>query len=323
MYKHKKSNVEKVVVKDIELWETQVLTLEGLIDQMYDAGGFTAKHLAEGVYILEKMFQDDDCVTFLSFPASIVATGARGILKDLLKEKLVDVVLTTCGTIDHDLARSWGAYYHGSFMVDDAELHKKGINRLGNIFIPTENYGILLEEKVRPLLERLWDEGKRELSTKELVWAFGNFVDDPGSILYWSAHNEIPVFVPGITDGAFGCQLWMFAQEHRGFKIDLFKDQQELSDIVFTAKKTGALVIGGGIAKHHTIWWNQFREGLDYAVYITTAVEYDGSLSGARVREAISWGKVRSNARFVTIDGDATLVLPLMIGAVRERLRQK
>jgi len=80
------------------------------------------------------------------------------------------------------------------------------------------------------------------------------------------------------------------------------------------------LIIGGGISKHHTIWWNQFREGLDYSVYITTAFEYDGSLSGARVREAISWGKVKEDARFVTIESDATLVLPFMIATLKKRL---
>jgi deoxyhypusine synthase len=112
----------------------------------------------------------------------------------------------------------------------------------------------------------------------------------------------------------------MFWQEHKDFKINLFEDEQELMNIVFDAKKTGALMIGGGISKHHVIWWNQFRDGLDYVVYITTAPEYDGSLSGARIREAVSWGKVKENAKFVTVEGDATVILPLMIAALIERL---
>ncbi|MDO9537717.1 MAG: deoxyhypusine synthase family protein, partial [Thermoplasmata archaeon] len=86
------------------------------------------------------------------------------------------------------------------------------------------------------------------------------------------------------------------------------------------AKKTGALMIGGGISKHHTIWWNQFRSGLDYAVYLTTAVEHDGSLSGARIKEAVSWGKVRKDASFVTVEGDATILLPIMMSAVVDKL---
>ncbi|MFW6197193.1 MAG: deoxyhypusine synthase family protein, partial [Thermoplasmatota archaeon] len=81
----------------------------------------------------------------------------------------------------------------------------------------------------------------------------------------------------------------------------------------FPADETGALMVGGGISKHHTIWWNQFRDGLDHAVYVTTAVEYDGSLSGARVREAVSWGKVREEADYITVEGDATVLLPLIL----------
>ncbi|MCJ7562239.1 MAG: deoxyhypusine synthase family protein, partial [Thermoplasmata archaeon] len=132
------------------------------------------------------------------------------------------------------------------------------------------------------------------------------------SILYWASRNQIPIYIPGITDGAFGAQLWLFRQQHPDFTVDVLKDEQELSDIVFTSKKAGALMIGGGISKHHVIWWNQFRGGLDYAVYLTTAEEYDGSLSGARIREAVSWGKVKESAKYVTVEGDATITMPII-----------
>ena len=90
------------------------------------------------------------------------------------------------------------------------------------------------------------------------------------------------------------------------------KDELALSNIAFDNKVTGALMVGGGISKHHVIWWNQFKGGLDYAVYITTASQYDGSLSGARLTEAVSWGKVKEKAKYVTIDGDATIILPII-----------
>ena len=89
-----------------------------------------------------------------------------------------------------------------------------------------------------------------------------------------------------------------------------------LSNIAFDNKKTGALMIGGGISKHHVIWWNQFKGGLDYAVYITTATQFDGSLSGARLTEAVSWGKVKEKAKYTTIDGDATIIVPVMLAAL-------
>ena len=241
----------------------------------------------------------------------------------MLKRNLVDVVVTTCGTLDHDLARVWKDYFHGSFMADDCELHKKGVNRLGNIFIPLECYGAILEEKMQPILEELY-QIKQKWSTKDIIWEFGKRLEKEkngkDSIMYWAWKNKIPIFVPGITDGAFGSQLWMYYQDHRDFTIDLFSDEQELSDIVFDAKKTGAFIIGGGISKHHVIWWAQFKDGLDYAVYLTTAVEYDGSLSGAQTREGISWGKITEKADNVTIEGDATVLLPLMVSTLLERL---
>jgi deoxyhypusine synthase len=313
--------MKKQPVKDIQI--RKGMNANQLIKELYDSGGFTAKKVAEGVDILEHMVKQKNCIKFLSFPACIISTGTRGVIKELLKRKLFDVVITTTGTVDHDLARVWKHYYHGTFMADDKELHQQGINRLGNIFIPLECYGKILEEKIQPVLNNLY-KIKHKWSTKDLLWEFGKRLEKEkngtDSLLYWAWKNKIPIYIPGITDGAFGSQLWMYYQEHRDFTIDLFQDEQDLSDIVFTAKKTGAFIIGGGISKHHVIWWNQYCEGLDHVVYITTAVEHDGSLSGAQTREAISWGKIAEHAENITIEGDATVLLPLMISALLERL---
>ena len=314
----RKGELLRKAVRDIEPTDS----VDDLVCEMGEAGGFTAKKVAEGVDILERM-ERAECTKFLSFPAALMATGTRGILRTMAEKKLVDVVITTCGTVDHDLARTWRDYYHGSFEMDDATLHRLGVNRLGNILVPNESYGIVLEKKVQPILEGLWGSGKRSLSTRELLWEFGRRADSHRSFLWWCWKNKIPVFIPAIFDGSFGYQLWSFWQDHKDFRIDGFRDEADLADIVYTAKKTGALIIGGGVSKHHTIWWNQFREGLDYAVYITTAPEWDGSLSGARMREGISWGKVKEQADQVTIEGDASVLLPLMVSALEQRLRRK
>ena len=305
----------KEAIKDYEFSEK--MSVEELVMQMEKAWGFTAGKVAVGVEILERMMKTENCVKFLSFTGNLVATGTRGVFKELVKRKLVDVVITTCGTLDHDVARCWKNYYRGSFIMNDAKLHEKGINRLGNVLVPNDSYGKIIEEKMQALLQSLWKENIREVSSSQLCREIGKRICNKSSILYWAAKNGIPIYVPGITDGAVGYQTWLFSQDH-DFKLNLLKDSGELSDLVFTAKKTGALIVGGGISKHHTIWWNQFKGGLDYAVYITTATAYDGSLSGARLREAISWGKVKERAKQVTIDGDATVMLPIMLAALRK-----
>ncbi len=299
-------------------------SLDRLVRRLGDGGGFSAKAVAQGVDILAEILADREMTVFLSFPADIVATGLRGVLTTLVREGYVDAIVTTCGTLDHDLARSYKPYYHGEWTLDDADLHRRHLYRLGNLVIPEANYGTIVERKMRAILERLYRQGTRSLSTVALARAIGESIPARAttSLLRAAADRQVPVFVPGITDGAVGSQVWLFWQDHKDLAIDLLADEQALSDLVFDAKRSGAIMIGGGISKHHTIWWNQFRDGLDAAVYITTAVEWDGSLSGARTREAVSWGKVKPTARHVTIDADATVVLPWMVGAALERQRR-
>jgi deoxyhypusine synthase len=195
---------------------------------------------------------------------------------------------------------------------------KVGIHRLGNVLIPFENYGNVIEKKVRACLKELYfNRNKKHVAPSEILDFIGSTLND-SSFLYWANKNRIPVIVPGIVDGAVGSQLWLFHQQHRDFSIDLLRDQNTISDIVYDAKRTGAFMIGGGISKHHTLWWNQFKGGLDYAVYLTTSPEWDGSLSGALVEEAVSWGKITSKASRVTIHGEATTLLPFIYAALHD-----
>jgi deoxyhypusine synthase len=239
-----------------------------------------------------------------------------------VKNEMVDVIITTCGALDHDLARTYDDYYAGDFRMDDGMLLENNIHRLGNVLVPMKNYGPLIEGKMQRYLNAMYKEGQRGISTYELTSQIGSHLDE-SSFLYWAHKKRIPVFVPGIVDGAVGSQVWLFNQRHKDFYIDILKDQSRLSDIVFEAKRTGAFMIGGGISKHHTLWWNQFRSGLDYAVYITTAPEWDGSLSGALVAEAISWSKVNRKARQTTIHGEATVLLPFIYASLNTSTKNK
>ena len=294
-------------------------TLTELLERFGTAGGFTAAKLATAAGIMRRM-HDSDCTVFLSFPADIMATGTRGVLRQLVSNGFIDVIVTTCGTLDHDIARTLANYYHGDFEMNDTELRERGINRLGNVLVPDDSYGIPIEKWMQLFLEDLYKKQTRWIPREiwhELGARLAREERGNESLLAACVAQNVPVFVPGFSDGAVGSQLWQFWQSHRDFTPDILADEHALSDIVHDAKATGALMIGGGISKHHVIWWNQFRDGLDYAIQVTTAPEWDGSLSGARIREAVSWGKVRPEAQRVTVEGDATVLLPLLAGALR------
>lgn len=313
--KQKKTN--DVLVDKVKDYNIQSSSLSLLINDMMHSGGFESTNLSTGINILQKMMKDMKCTKFLSFIGAIMSTGVRGIIRDMLRYKMFDCVITTCGAIDHDIARTSANYYSGDLRMDDHLLLKKGIHRLGNVLVPQESYGPVIERKMQQCLRKLYNEGKKNISTYELLEHLGGLLDE-SSFLYWASKNHIPVIVPGIVDGAVGSQLWLFNQRHKDFSINILSDETKLSDLVYEAKKSGAFMMGGGISKHHTLWWNQFRGGLDYAVYITTASEWDGSLSGALVTEAISWGKVKDKALQTTIHGEVSTLLPFIYSALLE-----
>jgi deoxyhypusine synthase len=304
------------VVRDYSLESAGV---SSIIKAMSASGGFQSRNLSYGVDILRTMRGEKRCTKFLSFVGALLSTGVRGIIRDMLKNNMFDCVITTCGALDHDVARTYKRYYAGDFRMDDSILLKKKIHRLGNVLVPEVSYGSLIERKIQSCLEDLYSsqKTKQDFSVYDIVSHIGSTLDE-SSFLYWAHKREIPVIVPGIVDGAVGSQIWLFQQQHKDFKIDILKDESKLSDLVYDSTKTGAFMIGGGISKHHTLWWNQFRGGLDYAVYITSAPEWDGSLSGALVSEAISWGKVAEKAKQTTIHGEATTLLPFIYAALKE-----
>lgn len=293
-------NGDGMEIKDIERFR---------IENMKSVG-FQATNLGMAIEIIEKM-KSKKATVFFGFTANLVASGIRGLIADWVRKKFVDVVVTTGGALDHDLIKAHKPYLLGSFYENDAQLHSKGINRIGNILVPNDRYE-LLEEKMRPIFEKCYEKYGRIASPSEVAYEMGLSIKDEHSFLKWASKNKIPVFCPGITDSAIGLQAYFFKQKRKDFGIDVTKDMKKLADIVLNAEKTGAVILGGGISKHHIIGVNVVRGGLDYAVYVTTAQPWDGSLSGARSNEGISWGKIKEMARHVTIDGDATIVFPIL-----------
>ena len=305
-------------VQDISIGEET--SIDKIFEKMSKSGGFESRNLADGLSVLAEMINEKECISFLSFVGAIISTGLRGIIKDMIEHRWFHVIITTCGALDHDIARHFSNYNEGSFTLDDAELNDADFHRLGNVLVPMDSYGPLIEKKMQMFLEEEYNNGTREMSTEDVCKMIGKHLGDD-SFLHSAYKNDVKVIVPGIMDGAVGSQIWLFAQKHSDFKLNIIKDADTLSGIIFKAKKSGALMIGGGISKHHTLWWNQYRDGLDFAVYITTAQEFDGSLSGALVREAISWGKVTQNAKQTTIHAEATTVLPFLYSALLSKIK--
>jgi len=293
------------MIEDIDAAALAALDAE----KAYANCGFQATSLARGISIIREM-KKRKATVFLTFTSNLVASGLRGIITELCRRRFVDVIVTAGGSLDHDLIRSAKQYQLGGFIMDDAELHRKGVNRLGNILVPNECYEYL-EKFMQETYEELY-RGSKLASPSQIARKIGERTRED-SFLHWCAKNKIPVFCPGITDSAIGLQTYFFKQKRKDFGIDVTKDMNELAQTALSADCTGGIVLGGGISKHHAMGVNLLRGGFDYAVYVTTSSPWDGSLSGARTNEGISWGKIKEKANHVTIDADATIAFPLMM----------
>ena len=273
--------------------------------------GFQGTHIQAAANVVKQM-RSSDATVFLAFTANMMASGLRGVLTQMVEEGLVDAVITTGGSIDHDIIKAYKPYGLGDFNMDDVKLHRGGINRIGNIMVPTKHY-VFLDKKMQKIYGDIYRK-KRVFTPSELNDHIGSVLPK-GSFLAACHERSVPVFCPGMIDAAVGMHLFFFRQKHRDFIMDTAGDLHKLADIVYDAKETGGIILGGGISKHHLIGANLMRGGLDYAVYVTTASEYDGSLSGAHPKEAKSWGKIKEKGRTAMVFGEASITLPLIIAA--------
>ena len=294
------------------------MTVGELAEEMRRAGVIGAGRVGKAVEIVAEMFSDPDYTTFITLSGPLVPSGMRLIFRDLIRDGYVDAVVTNGANMVHDIVEAMGkAHMVGEVDVDDAELLERGINRVYDIFIESDTW-VALEGFVWGILDGLPEERRVDVPFHGLLREIGLRLDDEGSILFTAARKGVPIFCPGLLDSMLGIPLWMYSKRSR-LVINPLKDFDLLGDVIYEAKKTGAIILGGGMPKHHTQYMNTLREGLDAAVQISTARVEDGSLSGAPLKESVSWGKLKGD-KASTIFGDVTVVFPLIVAAALERI---
>ncbi|CAD7925814.1 unnamed protein product [Amoebophrya sp. A120] len=255
------------------------------------------------------------CKIFLAYTSNLISAGLREQLRFLFQHSMVQVATSSAGGIEEDLIKCLADTYEGAFSLDGVALRKQGLNRIGNLLVPNKNY-CLFEDWMAPLLHKMHDEQEQYgvvWTPSTFIHRLGKEIDDERSVCYWAYKNNIPLLCPSITDGSIGDMLYFHTFKRPGFVIDVVADIKRINDEAMKARKTGVIVLGGGMVKHHTMNANLMRNGCDFCVYVSTAQEFDGSDSGARPDEAKSWGKIRVDANPVKVYSDATLVFPLMV----------
>ncbi|MEK6886188.1 MAG: deoxyhypusine synthase [Nanoarchaeota archaeon] len=276
--------------------------------------GFQASHLGKAIDITNEMIKENTFI-FLGYTSNMISSGNRDIIRYLVEHKKVNVLVSTTGGIEEDIIKCLGDFYLGDFRASGEKLRKKGINRIGNIFVSNDRY-VDFEKFLQPILEELYYEQKqtnKPVTPLKIIQKMGEKINNKNSIYYQAFKNQIQVYCPCITDGAIGDNVYFFKFKHPDFILDVAEDVKWFNDTTIGLKKSGAIILGSGIVKHAILNANMLRNGLDYSVYINTAQEYDGSDAGALPEEAISWGKILPNAKTIKVFADATIVFPLLV----------
>lgn len=280
----------------------------------FGSTGHQASELARAIEIIKAM-RRDKCTIYLGYTSNMVSSGLRDVFRYLAKHKMVDVIVTTAGGVEEDFIKCLGPFILGEFTLPGRNLREKGINRIGNILVPNARY-CDFEDFFVPILEKMDTEQKETghvITPSEMIARVGKEINNEESIYYWAAKNGIPVLCPALTDGSIGDMIYFFSFKHPEFKLDIAADVKKLNDITLDAKKTGLIILGAGVVKHHILNSNMLRNGADYAVYLNTSQEFDGSDAGARPDEAVSWGKILPDSKMVKVFGDATILFPLIV----------
>ena len=270
--------------------------------------------------ILAEMFTDQNYSNFISLAGPIIPGGLRTLVVDLVDQRLIDGIVTTGANVTHDMLEALGhRHIAGSATLDDAELRQHGLSRIYDILVEQKAIEHL-EKTTYRMLNRIPQSKRRNIATYELLWEFGKQLRDNHSLLRTAQKRSVPVFCPGIFDSMLGLNLWTYSRLDP-LMINPFKDFSKLVDMTYETKKVGAVILGGGMPKHHVLIANSYRGGVDAAIQITLDRPEGGGASGAPLEEAISWGKIKNEKKLATVVGDATVIFPLLTLAALERVK--
>ncbi|MFW9792689.1 MAG: deoxyhypusine synthase [Candidatus Thorarchaeota archaeon] len=287
-------------------------SISEFVDAMSGVGVLGAGRVGRATHITKRMFNDPECYTFLSMSGPMVPGGLRVIVSHLVEKGLVDAIITSGANIVHDLVEAYGGgHYRVPPSTDDYKLREAGMGRIADIFVQEKDFE-QFEKSIYTFLDALPAEKLTTLAPSEFLAELGETIDDVTSIIKQASNRGVPIFSPGLMDSMLGFHLYTYSTTKK-MSLDFVKDLRILGDIITKQKKTGAIMLGGGLTKHFTMGSTILRGGLDMAVQITLDRPEGGSLGGAPLVEGVSWKKMQTESNFETIIGDATVLFPLLI----------
>ena len=298
-----------------------------LVDEMRGIG-FQGRSLGVSVEVWQEMLGEEGLSIFLGLSGAMVPAGMRRIITFLIKNRMIDCLVTTGANLFHDAHEALGKHHYlGSERMNDSKLYEHQIDRIHDI-LASESEFRGLDNLIADFAGEL-DSDKR-YSSREFIYLFGQMVANSGgaedSILVSAYRAGVPIFVPSLSDSSIGIGLVIASRKGSHITVDHIKDVNEITSIVEASKKTGVIYIGGGVPKNFiqqteivASLFGKKGMGHEYAIQYTTDSPQFGGLSGCTFDEAVSWGKISTEAKQVQVFADATICLPIVAHALYEK----
>jgi len=294
------------------------MQVKELVEQMLSTGAFNAGRMGQAYQIAKNMIKDTGTTKFLAISGALISAGLQKVFVQMVNSSMVDIIVTTGAILTHDLLEDLGEHHVKLQQSNsDSELREKGINRIYDVAAADSSFA-KMEGFVLDVLEQDFrNHCQKPVPTHVFLNGLGKRMSEK-SLLGAAIRKEIPVFCPAIMDSMLGVHVLSFS-ETTGFTLDPIAELKKIISLSFSAKKTGAIVLGGGVPKNYTFQACLVSgKMLDYAIQFTMDRPEHGGLSGASLEEAVSWGKISSKGNTVTVIADVTIALPLLVASLLE-----
>ena len=308
------------------------MTISDLIS-FFGSTGFNARRLSEAAAMFKKMIETDATIC-LTISGAMTPIGLGKSISTLIERGFIDWIITTGANAYHDLHFAYGLpVRQGHFDVDDDILYSQQIVRIYDVYIKEvetlQHQDKLIQDTIRNISKRKVDYIK-DFSTSDLSYILGenayyhsSFPDK--SFMVSAFKNEVPVYIPSLTDSSIGMNMIPLFYESALPPINLLSDISESAAILWKSKISGGIELGGGVPKNFfqqtgpTLYQIlKIKEGgHDYVIQLTDARPDTGGLSGATIQEGKSWGKIKtSHSGNVIVYGDSSVYFPLLCSYV-------
>ncbi len=300
-------------------------SVPGLLEKMEQIS-FQGRNLAIAHQLWLQMLSENS-VVMMGMSGALIPAGMRRLVSYLIKNRFVDVLVTTGATLFHDLHETLGRHHYiGDPHADGMQLQEQSVDRIYDTYASEEEFREA-NEWIGGFAQQL--ENSHAYSTREFIHLLGRELSEIATedgILTSAFKSRVPIFCPAIADSAFGVSIGISRVEKRNpFQFDVIQDVVDMAQIVSKSRSTGVIFFGGGTPKSFIQQseaaagvLNSSVRGHKFAVQVTTETEHYGSYSGAGFDHASTFGQIAKSARHVTVHCDATIAMPILVTSLSQ-----